>query len=210
MMRPQRVDSNDFIITSGLHALYSPMLRDCYDLSIYLDIDEGLRRYFKLQRDVEERGHDVENVLLSLDKREADSKKFVRSQAAHADLVLSLQPIHPRVLEGREKNHVPRLKLWVCSRRGLNEESLLRVLIGICGLHVDMKINTDNNQVELTIEGETTADDIALAAQTLLPRVREFLDILPRWQEGMRGLMQLIVLSHMNQSLSERLLWQNS
>lgn len=207
MMRPQRVESNDFIITSGLHALYLPVLRNCHDLSIYLDIDEDLRRYFKLQRDVYDRGHNIENVLFSLDKREADSKKFVRPQAAHADLVLSLQPIHPRILENRDSKHAPRLKLFVCSRRGFNEESLLRALIGICGLHVDMKINTDDNEIELVIEGETTADDIALAAKSLLPRIHEFLDIIPKWEDGMKGLMQLIILSHINQSLRERLIW---
>lgn len=209
MMRPQRVESNDFIITSGLHALYSPTLRNCHDLSIYLDIDEDLRRYYKLQRDVHVRGHKAENVLFSLEKREADAKKFIRPQAAHADLVLSLQPIHPRILENREPEYSPRLKLSACSRRGLNEESLLRALIGICGLHVDMKINSDNNEVELMIEGETTADDIALAAKSFMPRIHEFLDIIPRWEDGMKGLMQLIILSHINQSLRERLIWQN-
>ena len=210
MMRPQRTESNDFIITSGLHALYLPTLRSCHDLSIYLDIDESLRRYFKLQRDVYDRGHKVENVLFSLDRRETDAKKFVRPQAAHADLVLSLQPIHPRLLEKMDPKISPRLKLFVCSRRGLYEESLLRTLIGICGLHVDMKINTDNNEVELVIEGETTADDIALAAKSLLPRIHEFLDTIPRWEDGIKGLMQLIILSHINQSLRERLIWQNS
>jgi uridine kinase len=206
MTHPYRVESNDFIVASGLHALYQPILRNCYDLKIYLDIDEGLRRHFKLQRDVYSRGHSYEKVIQSLNEREEDSKKFIRPQSVHADLTFSLQPIHPRILENNESTKPLRLKLSVCSRRGLNEESLLRVLIGICGLHVDMKMSPDSNEVALTIEGETTADDIALAAKTLLPKIHEFLDILPRWEDGIRGLMQLIVLSHINQSLSERLI----
>jgi hypothetical protein len=56
---PHKIESNDVIIASGLHALHLPILRKCYDLSIYLDIDEGLRRFFKLKRDVFQRGHKV-------------------------------------------------------------------------------------------------------------------------------------------------------
>lgn len=206
MSHPMRVASNDFIIASGLHALYLPILRNCYDLSIYLDIDEGLRRHLKLKRDVEQRGHSEERVLSALDKREPDSERFVRPQAQYADVVMSLMPIHPRMLEGAGSTHPPRFKLQVRSRNGLNEVSLSRVLVGVCGLHVDMNISHDGAEVELTIEGETTAEDVAMAAQMLLPRILSFLDIHPRWEDGVLGLMQLVTLSHINQALSRRFL----
>ncbi|MDB5775649.1 MAG: uridine kinase [Herbaspirillum sp.] len=204
--RPHRIESNDFIIASGLHALHLPILRSCYDLSIYLDIDEGLRRHFKLDRDVRQRGHSIEKVLSSLEKREIDSQKFVRPQMAYADLIIALQPIHPRMLEETDSQHPLRLKLFARSRHGLNEESLVRVLIGVCGLHVDMSMSHEGNEVELTIEGETSADDIALAAATLFPNISEFLDTSPRWEDGILGLMQLISLSHINQALKKRLI----
>ncbi|MDP1955344.1 MAG: uridine kinase [Polaromonas sp.] len=199
-----RIKSNDFVIASGLHALYLPILRRCYNLSVYLDIDEGLRRHFKLQRDVHLRGHTVERVLSSFERREPDSVRFIRPQAAHADLVLSLQPIHARVLEDLDGKHPLRLKLVVRTRHGLNELSLNRVLVGVCGLHVDMAANNDGSEVVLTIEGDTSAQDIALAAQMLCPRILEFLDIQPKWQDGIMGLMQLITLSHINQALTKR------
>ena len=204
MSHPFTIKSNDFIIASGLHALYLPILRDCYNLSIYLDIDEKLRRYFKVQRDVHQRGHSIDQVLSSLDKRETDSSRFIRPQALHADLVLSLQPIHPRILEDANGKHPLRFKLVVRSRNGINEHSLTRVLIGICGLHVDIEVNSDSSMVELTIEGETSPEDIALAAKMTCPRILEFLDIQPEWQDGILGLMQLITLSHINQALTKR------
>jgi len=43
MSKPFEIRSNDFIFASGLHALYLPILRSCYNLSVYLDIDEELR-----------------------------------------------------------------------------------------------------------------------------------------------------------------------
>ena len=206
--KPLTVQSNDIIIASGLHALYLPILRECYDLSVYLDIDEGLRTFFKIQRDVNERGYTLERVLETLEKRRPDSEKFIRPQAAYADLIFSLRPIH--AIELSNINNVskiasqPRLKLVVKSRHGFNESSLKRVLIGLCGLHVDMNTNSEVSEVELSIEGETSAQDIQMAAQIICPQIFEFLDLRPQWQNGALGLMQLITLSHINQALTRR------
>ena len=204
MTRPSRVKSNDFIIASGLHALYLPILLDSYDLSIYLDIDEELRRRFKLQRDVDQRGHAVEKVLASFEKRKRDSERFICPQARSADLIMSLQPIHPRILDDQENKPPLRFKLGVRSRKGLDEMTLTRVLVGICGLHIDVEANHDTSEVSMTIEGENTAEDIALAAKMSYPRLFEFLDSEPRWEHGVLGVMQLITLSHINHALTKR------
>lgn len=204
MSKPFQIDSNDFIIASGLHALYLPVLRECYNLKIYLDIDEGLRRHFKLKRDVQQRGHTVERVLGSFEKREPDSERFIRPQSNHADVILSLQPIHSRMLEDLDDKLPLRLKLVVNTRSGFNELSTHRVLVGVCGLHVDIVVGNDGSDVKITIEGEVSAADIAMAADILCPRVLEFLDIPPKWQDGMLGLMQLITLSHISQALTKR------
>ena len=165
-----------------------------------------MRRAFKIKRDVHQRGYTAEKVLLSFEQREPDSARFIRPQASYADLVLSLQPIHPRMLDDAEEKTILRFKLVARSRHGLNEHSLMRVLVGVCGLHVDMVTSPDASEVAFTIEGETSAPDIAMAAQIICPRILEFLDINPKWQDGAMGLMQLVTLSHINQALTKRLL----
>lgn len=204
MTMPVQKKSNDFIIATGLHALYLPIMRDCYNLSIYLDIDEDLRRYFKLRCDVNQRGQTVEHVMASIERCEADAVRFIRPQVAYADLVLSLQPVHPRILTKTDGQHPLRFKLVARTRHGLNEIALIRVLVGVCGLHVDMTVNNDGSEIVLTMEGDASAADIAMAAQILCPRALEFLDIEPKWQDGVMGLMQVITLSHINQSLTKR------
>lgn len=204
MSKPVRIKSNDFIIASGLHALYLPMLRDCYSLKIFLDIDEGLRRHFKIQRDVSQRGHSLERVLSSFQRREPDSERFIRPQARHADLIFALHPIHPRMLDSLDGKAPLRLKLVVRTKPGFNELALNRVLVGVCGLHVDLDPSDDGTLVQMSIEGDTSAADIAMAADMLCPRVLEFLDTPPAWQDGMVGLMQLIALSHIGQALTKR------
>ena len=204
MSRPFTVRSNDLIIASGLHALYLPILRECYDLSIYLDIDEELRTFFKVQRDVGRRGYTIERVLESLAKRKPDSDKFIKPQTTFADLVMSLRPIHPSALGSANETNPPRLKLVIQSRHGFNELTLKRVLIGVCGLHVDMMTKSDTSEVELSIEGEANSEDIKLATQLICPQIFEFLDLKPKWQNGVLGLMQLITLAHINQALTRR------
>jgi hypothetical protein len=109
--------------------------------------------------------------------------------------------------EEANDRHPLRFKLVARSRHGLNELLLTRILVGVCGLHVDVIVSDEAGEVELVIEGETSADDIALAAQMICPRILEFLDIKPAWKDGMVGLMQLITLSHVNQALTKRFIW---
>ncbi len=204
MSSPRRVPSNDFIIANGLHALYLPILRACYHLRVYLDIDESLRRYFKFRRDVGERGHSTQAVLDAFAAREPDADRFIRPQAEHADLILSLQPIHPAMVRDPGSDETPRFKLVVRTRQELNERSLQRVLVGVCGLHVDLNVIEDGGMVEITMEGDVDADDVAMAAAMLCPRLIDFLDVEPAWESGVLGLMQLITLSHINQALTRR------
>jgi len=206
LSKPFVVASNDLIIVTGLHALYLPMLRDCSNLKIYLDIDEGLRRYFKVDRDKLQRGHSVEYVLDSINKRSLDSNSFIRPQSKYADLIFALSPAHVTMVEDVDKNYPLNLKLVVKTRALLNELSLHRVLVGICGLSVDVfKIESDGIS-QISIEGKTSSDEMELAAKMICPSILEFLDVQPKWQDGMIGVMQLITLIHINQALTKRFL----
>ena len=205
MTLPMRKDSNDFILASGLHTLHLSIIRECLDLKMYLDIDEDLRRYFKIQRDVKVRGHTLQKVLDSLARREEDSRRFIQPQARYADIIFSLKPVNPKSLEDAADPARLRLMLNVITRNGFQEESLRRVLVGICGLHVDIAINGDG-QIVMSIEGDVTGEDIQLAANNLFSDMQDFLAFMPKWHDGVSGLMQIVALSHINQVLSKRLI----
>ena len=199
MSRPTKTTSNDVIISSGLHALYLPALRQCCHLKIYLDTSEELRTWFKTQRDMHHRGHTKESILSSLEKRKPDSETFIRPQSQHADLIFSLQPIHSPI-----KDYRPKLRLSVHSHLGYDERVLARTLIGTYGLRVDVLPQSENSEFILTIEGDCSAEDVSLAARTICPEILDFLDIAPQWSDGMIGIMQLITLTSINKILRER------
>jgi len=197
--------SNDIIIASGLHALHLPTTRDCLDLKIFLDIDEPLRRQFKVIRDTQQRGYSEERVNESIDKRLADSDRFIKPQIDFADLVISLRPvIDQQTLIKTTNADSIKLKLNIQSRIGINPYELSRTLIGICGLYVNEDWNKSTQAVELMIEGEVSKEDIELSVNILCPKIIEFLDINPRWMGGTNGLMQLIILIHINKLLEKR------
>ena len=203
MTKPLIVESNQFILASGLHTFSLPLVRNVCDLKIFLDIDEDLRRFFKIRRDVGERGHSLEKVLASLAARAPDSNRFIRPQSDHAEIVMSLKSLNNDILKDPSQSSTPRLKLSVTIRNSYNEVSLQRVLVGICGFHVDMVGNNDGSEITLTIEGESKAEDMAQAAIILSPMTLEYLDETPVWEDGMLGIMQIVIFSQISQLITK-------
>ncbi len=204
-LAPAKLHRNDVVIVSGLHALRMSRLSQRFDVSVFLDIDEELRRAWKIHRDVGERGHPLETVLKSMERRSADAQRYIHPQRPKADLVLKLRPVNMRQMDNVASPKELTLKLTALIRSGTYHERLARMLIGICGLHLDIELAEDSDEVEMTIEGEVSAEDIALAASTLAPNLQEMLDIHPQWEDGMTGIMQLMVLLQIEESLKNRI-----
>ena len=61
-------------------------MRESYDVRVYLDPPESLRRQWKVDRDCTKRGYTTDEVLADLDRREPDSAAFIRPQHRHADM----------------------------------------------------------------------------------------------------------------------------
>jgi phosphoribulokinase len=89
---PVYLEPREFVIAEGLHGFSNAALRECFDIKVYLDPPEELRRRWKVQRDTGKRGYTVEQVLAELERRESDSAQFIRPQKAYADIVVRFQP----------------------------------------------------------------------------------------------------------------------
>ncbi len=81
-----------FTIVEGLLGFHTEAMRDVYDVRVYLDPPEDLRRRWKVQRDCSRRGYTTDQVLEELDRREADAEAYIRPQRRYADLVISFMP----------------------------------------------------------------------------------------------------------------------
>ncbi len=96
LTRPELVEPTEFVIVEGLLPLYTRLTRACFDITVYLDPPEQIRRDWKVNRDVAKRGYTPEQVLAELDKREPESSEFIRPQRSSADIVVRFGPIEQR------------------------------------------------------------------------------------------------------------------
>jgi phosphoribulokinase len=85
---PSYLAPRRFVIIEGLLGFCSQAMRDCFDVRVYLDPPEGLRRRWKVVRDCSRRGYTTTEVLAELDRREPDAERFIRPQREHADIVV--------------------------------------------------------------------------------------------------------------------------
>jgi phosphoribulokinase len=89
---PVYVHPERFTLIEGLFGYYLPEMRDVYDVRVFLNPPEDLRRKWKVQRDSSRRGYTTDQVLAELDRREADAEAFIRPQRRYADIVISFMP----------------------------------------------------------------------------------------------------------------------
>lgn len=197
------INPNDFIISSGLHTLFNSFSRDLLNLSIFLDMNDKLRKFYKMKRDIYERNYSKKNVFNALKKRAYDSKKFINPQKQYANLIFKIQPLYPAKIKFTNLKYEPQLKLNVTSRLGLNEHKMAKILMSICNLNVNFDNTNDISEVIFTIDGDVTADDLKVAANILCTDINELINDNFNFNPGITGVMQLIVLNHINQSLKK-------
>jgi phosphoribulokinase len=81
-----------FVVAEGLLVNHTAELREMFDIRVYLNPPEDLRRRWKVARDCSRRGYTTGQVLSELDRRERDSEAYIRPQRHHADMVVSFTP----------------------------------------------------------------------------------------------------------------------
>ena len=85
----EKLESKTNIILCGLHTLYTHKIKDIIDLKIYIDTDRELIKKWKIERDTKYRGHSIEQVLKSLEKRDPDYFKYIEIQKHNSDVIIN-------------------------------------------------------------------------------------------------------------------------
>jgi phosphoribulokinase len=93
LVRPVLVEPREFVIVEGLLPLHTKLARACFDITVYLDPPEEIRRAWKIRRDCAERGYTPDAVAAELERREPDSAAFIRPQRQRADVAIRFAPV---------------------------------------------------------------------------------------------------------------------
>ena len=157
---PDYVVPNQFTVVEGLLGYHTRILRDMYDVRVFLAPPEDLRRAWKVQRDCSRRGYTTNEVLAELDRREADSAAFIRPQERWADIVVSFQ-----AGDRADQGHLD-AKLFL--RDGLVHPDLTAfVADGKPG----MRLTEINGERELWVAGDIDAEHAALVEEAIWDRM---------------------------------------
>ena len=89
---PETIEPTPIIIFEGLHPMHDERVRELLDFSLYLDISDEVKLNWKIQRDMEERGHSLESILASIEARKPDFTAYIEPQKALANLVIEVLP----------------------------------------------------------------------------------------------------------------------
>ncbi|MFC4359333.1 uridine kinase [Halobium salinum] len=84
-----RVEPTDVIVLEGILALYDEAVNDMLDLRLYVETDADVRILRRIQRDVIDRGRDLEGVIDQyLSTVKPMHEQFIEPSKKHADLII--------------------------------------------------------------------------------------------------------------------------
>lgn len=84
----QKIENKKNLLLCGLHTLYQSNMNELLNLKIFLDTDRELIKKWKIERDVNERGYNIDKVIKQIETREKDYNEYILKQKENADIVI--------------------------------------------------------------------------------------------------------------------------
>jgi uridine kinase len=190
----------EFVISSGLHALWSKDVSSLASLRVFLSMSDELRLELKVLRDVEDRGHSLDAVINSVDSRKPDYEKYIEPQRLEADLAVHSSFTQMGAGGGKE------VVIDFTSYPKVFDSKLLSELNHTCGLEAELQSQSAGKR-SIRVLGATTSEMLSLALQRLEPEVYEVINLRQKWSEGPPGIVQFVSLVYLANALRrERLI----
>jgi uridine kinase len=186
------------VIYQGLHALYQKRLRDALDIKIYLEPSELVRIYWKLKRDIHQRGHSLERVMANIEKRKLDTVSHIVPQKNFADWVIEMLPVGETTVEKLLSEKEIDLAVRYLISNEISVMSLVDKLTNLPNLTLTQEYVPDSlDRISIYIHGSPTAGEIQKVAMELFPNLRHLTRSWrePVWFSGYNGLHQLFTLA---------------
>jgi uridine kinase len=145
----QLINPSDNLIVCGLHSLYGD--NNLYDIRIFMDTDDNLKKKWKIKRDVIERGYTINKVLKSIEKRKNDFDEFIIPQKENANLIVRFFSINDIDFYDFENEEKLSLEISV----SLKCKNLNYVLNLLDENNIKYTINETNNFTKITFYNYT-------------------------------------------------------
>jgi uridine kinase len=170
----------DNIILCGLHTLYPEHIRNIIDIKIYIDTEPDLKKYWKIQRDVKERGYELNKVLNVIEKRQNDFINFIDIQKQYADII-----VHYYI----ENNNYNEVKFEILLKNEYYLKNMMKLFI--------FKIKDKYNYKQLYINDTNIYDSYNVKEKIIeyiCNKKLEFIDTNKIYENGI-GLLQYLLIN---------------
>lgn len=195
----QLVESNQYVLISGLHPFYIKSMRHMIDVKIYLDPEEKLINFWKIKRDMMDRKHSKEQVLASIHARKTDSQKYIEPQKKYADLIirygfLNDHDVDIDSFDPYQNNISPSLKVGLIVDNSINLEDLVYELKQSSGVNLTHQYKDEHVQM-LDIDGTISKETIRELADHMIPNLYELTSHKIQFEDNLNGIVQFVILS---------------
>jgi uridine kinase len=191
------VKSNDFIVLSGLHTLYLPIMRKAVDLKVFLEPDQDLMTHWKIIRDIQERGYEKESVIKHIKERETETQKYIVPQKEFSDLIVHY--FSKKTIEIGDPEIVINLSLKLTFDSSLNIDPVLDILRAN-RINCYHDYSKDLNNQYIVLENEPDKAVIKQCSRKIVENIDELIDK-PDWEDGFKGFVQLFLLILISEKL---------
>jgi len=87
--KTKTIQPKKIIIIEGILIFYNPTLRDLCDVKIFVEADDDIRLIRRINRDINERGRDIEEVLNRYQNTlKPMHNKFIEPSKSYADVII--------------------------------------------------------------------------------------------------------------------------
>ena len=200
-----KVKSKPYIVLCGLHALYLPKMRKNLDLKIYMDVDEKLRRYWKIQRDVYHRGYKKEKVLEAIEQRMPDAIKYIYPQKKYADILIKY--FDSTLKDYTVENHNMKLDLEITLNADIDLESFIFELRKK-DISVKHDYEEDLTKQIIIFNGDNLNNkkiDFSIIAEKVIPNLDEILNKDLSYINNLNGIIEMIILISISHKMREEI-----
>lgn len=169
----RRIRPKNYVMLCGLHAMYLPQTRKYLDLKIYMDIDEQLRRYWKIQRDMQHRGYSEQKILQQVEERMQDAAKYIYPQRDYADM--RIRYYDSTLQDGRRTEDQEKISLCITVSAAMDIEAFVQEL-GMHGIAVKHDYSDDLSSQTVDIDAGDLSGQVISAekiAEKMIPQLEE-------------------------------------
>lgn len=175
----------NFAIYEGLHSFYLKQMRDLFDMKVFVNPSEELRKNWKISRDNQKRGHSIQEIEKQLNDRKSDSNKFIKNQLQYADIII----------EFFDDNNFSEISLKISAKNSFYLEEIFSKISAIKTLTCSHEYEQNDMQF-IQFNGTIAQEQIKDLSYDL--KINSHLENLyiyhPKWQENYIGIIQLILV----------------